>query len=296
MNDTIHTSNDIKISIIAYDGGFRERFFQIDSLSNQTLDNKYWEYIFVENFDQINPDLVDKFKKGDNAYINHKFISLDREKSYNLSCCVNEGVRQSEGDLITVLDADIFLEPNVLERVLEYHRDNKDSVYYVHRFDEPQPPILRNQDITLDKLKNRCELLNDSNYGAFFSLSKENYLKVGGYEEHPVFSGPNHAGGMDLRVRFENMGLNCEWADDLKTYHICHENAFGNNRWNGLRVETQWKIIDHRRENDIYHPYIGISDTLSGVKRPVEFSQPSGEWYEEWLGNFDDKSIGYQPV
>lgn len=278
-----------KISIVVYDGSFRERFFQVDSLVNQTIDNNLFEYIFVENFNKVNPKLKDKL---DDISLTYKLITLNKNKSYHLGKCVNEGVRQSQGDIVIVSDADTYWEPNVLEKTLNYHSSNFDSVLYVHRYDEPRPPLLRNADkITLPKLQSRCELLNPNNYGGFMSVSRENYVKSGGYSQHPIWSGYSSAGAMDLKIRFENMGLKCEWSDNLKIYHVCHENAFDNNRWNGFRVESQWKLIDKRKNNDTYKPLIGIAENGYGTKRFYEL----GEWWEKWLGNFDDKSIGYKP-
>ena len=151
--------------------------------------------------------------------------------------------------------------------------------------------MLRNSDnITLPALQFRCELLSPKNHGGFMSVFKDNYIKSGGYDESVYWGGSNSACGLDLRVRYENMGLNCEWSDNLKIYHICHENAFGSNRWNGFRVESQWKLINMRKENGTVKPLIGIAENGYGTKRFYE----SGEEWEEWLGNFDEKSIGYE--
>ena len=277
-----------KISIIVYDGSFRQRFFQVDSLVNQTLDKDKFEYIFVENFDKVNPKLKDKLQ---DTSLTYKLITLNREKSYHLGKCANEGVRQAQGDIIVIADADTYLEPNILEQTLNYHSSNSNLVLYIYRYDEPKPPMLRNSDkITLSVLQSSCESLNPENYGGFMSVSKNNYVKSGGYDESIYWSGRNSAGAKGLRVRYENMGLECKWSDDLKIYHACHENAFDNDRWNGFRVESQWKLIDMRKENDTIKPLIGIAENGYGTKRFYEL----GEEWEEWLGNFDEKSIGYE--
>lgn len=286
--------SDPKISLVVYDGSFRQRFFQVDSLEEQTLSKDKFEYIWIENFNQVNQGLKDKLS---NTNLNYRTFALDREKSYHLGKCVNKGVKQSKGDIIIVADADTFLEPDVLEKTLEYHQKNDDSVLYIYRYDEPKPPLLRRQEVSLGKLRARCELLNKSNFGGFMSISKDNYLKARGYDEGPIWSGYNSAGALELKTRYENLGLDWKWSDDLKIYHICHENAFGSNRWNGFRVESQWRIIDHRRENDIIYPSQGISRTLSGIRTGITFGdgKPKGEWWEDWLSEFDDKSVGYTP-
>lgn len=272
-----------KISVIGYDGGFREKFFQIDSLVNQTIDNYMFEYLWVEYFDKVK----DGLRKRVNKYpeLDAEILTLDNSGDYSLDKCVNEGVRRAKGELIVVLDADTYLEPDVLEGVWKEHKKQKDLVLYVHRHDELAPPILRTVDnLTLDMLRNNCEIMNENNYGGFFSLSKENYVESGGYEEHPVFSGPDHAGAWDLRVRFENMGLDTRWHPDLKTYHVRHKNAQGDSRWNGFRVESQWKIIQHRANNKVVTPLL----VIKGRYREI------GPWWTKWLSSFDDKSIGFK--
>ncbi len=116
-------------------------------------------------------------------------------------------------------------------------------------------------------------------------LLKKNYIKAGGYEEHPVFSGYDCAGAADLRARFGNMGLDCYWNDDLKIYHPCHKGGYDSDRWSGFRVESQWKLINKRNKlNNYIKPFIGID----GRYRETD------EWWEDWLGEFDDKTIDYQ--
>jgi len=270
-----------KISIIVYDGSFRQRFFQVDSLVNQTLDKDKFEYIFVENFDKVNPKLKDKLQ---DTSLTYKLITLNRNKSYHLGKCANTGVKQIESNLVVILDADTYLEPNVLEQTLNYHSRNSNSVLYIHRYDEPKPPMLRNSDnIILSVLQSKCELLNPENYGGFMSVSKDDYIEAKGYDQHESFSGYDSAGALDLKIRYENVGLSCEWSKDLKIYHICHKNAFGDNRWNGFRVETQWKMINRRKKREIETPVIGYKGRCREL----------GEWYEEWIGNWDDKSINY---
>lgn len=269
------------ISVIAYDASFREKFFQIESLANQTLDKDKFEYIFVENFDEINPKLKNRLE---GTSLNYKLITLNRDSSYHLSKCLNAGVREADGDIVVSTDADTYYEPNVLEETFKAHQDYDNIAMYIHRYDEPSPPVIRNTGVTLNKCRSRCELYNKKNFGGFMSVKKENYIKAGGYEEHPVFSGYDCAGAADLRARFENMGLDCYWNDDLKVYHPCHKGGYDSDRWSGFRVESQWRLINKRSNGNSVKPFIG----MDGRYRETE------EWWEDWLGKFDDKTIDYE--
>lgn len=270
-----------KISVIVYDGSFRERFFQLDSLEEQTISQDVFQYIWVENFHTIDDQLREKLRNSSLAF---KLITLNRDISYHLSKCVNCGIREADADIVAVADADTYFEPDVLRQTLAHHKSNPYSVLYIRRFDEPQPPMLRKQEITLPRLVVRCELLAENNFGGFMSIRKKNYIESGGYEEHPIFSGSDSAGALDLKTRFENMGLFWRWHPELKVYHICHENAFGEDRWDGFRVESQWKIIKQRKEEKLVKPLIGYK----GRYREL------GERWEDWLGKWDKESIDYR--
>jgi len=271
-----------KVSIIAYDGGFRERFFQVDSLAKQTVDPYEFEYIWVESFSEASRGLLNKLHEY--PELNYKVIALNRSSSYFLSKCVNEGIKSANGEIVIVLDADTYVQSNAIEVVIEEYERDSNFLLGIHRWDEPSPPRLRNKKVTLPKLEQRCELLNDSNYGGFFALSKVNYLKSGGYEEHSVFSGYDSAGALDLKTRFTNMGLEWVWHPSLKTYHICHENSFSDDRWSGFRVESQWRMISRRELSGETKPILGIE----GRYREL------GEWWEDWLSGWDSETVSYE--
>ena len=270
-----------RISLIGYDASFREKFFQINSLIDQTLDKDKFEYIFVENFNEVNPKLGNKLEE---TSLNYKLITLNRGSSYHLSKCLNAGVRNAGGDIVVSTDADTYYEPSVLKETLEAHKNNDDKVMYIYRYDEPRPPVIRGTGVTLKKCKSRCELKNKNNFGGFMSVKKENYIKAGGYEEHPIFSGYDCAGGADLCARFGNMGLDCYWKDGVKIYHPYHKGGYDSDRYSGFRIESQWRLINKRNKDNDIKPFIGID----GRYRELN------EWWEDWLGKFDDKTVDYE--
>jgi len=271
------------ISVIAWDGGFREHFFQIDSLVNQTIGMDQFEYHYVDCFHTINPDLVARLLQYPN--LKTHLHTLKRDTVYHPSKCANYGGKLSHGDILVFLDADTYLEPDVLEAItLELQKPRQ--AIYVCRYDEPEPGKMFDGAITLKRLRKHCTVPRPNNYGGFLALYKDKFFESGGFEEHPVFSGKNSSMAWDLRVRLENMGMACTWDNSLRAYHPRHALPSGYRAWNGFRVESQRRIIKHNQNKGVWKPFIGLDGRY----------REEGEWWEKWLGKFDSYSVGYNPA
>jgi len=254
-----------KISVIMMDAGFRERFHLIDCLNNQTLPRDRYEIIWVEHFDKIHPELQ--------AKENVRFILLNRAlETYSMSHCLNEGVRQSTGDLLVIPDGDVFIRNDFLERVLTEHERYEDLVLYIRRYDQAEEDV---GPMTVDYLERTCHLKRATNYGGCVTVRKKWMLKVNGYEQHPIFYGHNYWGGRDLYVRFRNLGLAIKWHPSLKVYHPWHPNP-KLERMNREEVAAQRECIRRRELSLMYLPYQGLNPELD--------SEPDWlpAWREQW--------------
>lgn len=265
------------ITVIAYDGGYRERFHFIDSINNQTFNRDRYEVLWVECFDEIKPELQ---AKADDGLC--KIIKLGFDGPYFLSKCTNRGIKEAKGDIIVVADGDTYVPEDVLELTWEAHQGPEHLVLYIHRWDEPEPTNKRVRPIDLDRLAAVCKLTNPDNYGGWMSVKKRFLKAIGGYEEHPVFSGPDSAAGLDLNRRFESLGLDTRWHQSAKTFHPWHPSAF--RPWGGYKVETQWEMIRRREKSGEILPYIGMYGPL---KKPGSWLD---KWNEQWA---EDKIFPY---
>lgn len=251
-----------KISVIMVDGGFRERFHMIVSLNNQTLRRDHYELIWVECFDKIHPKLQAKDDVN--------FILLNRiGKPYSMSHCFNEGIRQSTGDLLVIPDADTFVSADFLETILAEHERYDDMVMYIRRYDQSE---VDSGPITFDYLERTCHLKQATNYGGCITVRKKWMLSVNGYEQHPIFQGHNFAGGLDLYIRFCNLGMAIKWHPSLKVYHPWHSNP-KIEQMNKEKVAAQQECIHRRELSLMYHPYQGLDPRLDSMP----------DWLPGWL-------------
>lgn len=260
MGKNTNGTFDLKISVIMVDGGFRERFHLIDCWDNQTLSRRRYELIWVECFDRIPPEL----QAGKHV----KCVPLNRVgKPYSMSHCFNEGIRQSTGDLLVIIDADVFVGTDFLKEILSEHACYEDLVMYIRRYDQSEED---SGPITLDHLQRTCNLKNPTNYGGCITIRRKWMLKLNGYEQHPIFQGHNFAGALDLYIRLRNLGMTVKWHPSEKLYHPWHPKVEPKNR---EKVAAQRECIRRRELSLIHLPYQGIDPRLDSTP----------DWFPAWL-------------
>lgn len=207
-----------KISVITWNGSFRESFHTVNFFQKQTMPSEEYEFIWVEYYSSANKELEEKIQKSDNARI----VYLNGEDKWHAGRCMNEGIKRSSGDLLVIVDGDIAVEPNFLEQVWQMHLSYKDLVLYYRRWDEPQGSHLANVSRTsIEHLKSVCQLRNPENYGGCITVSRNVINRVNGYEEHPIFGGSG-AVSKELYTRLRNLGVPIMWHPTGKIYHPWH--------------------------------------------------------------------------
>jgi len=241
-------NEEIQISVIMVDGGFREKFHAIDFIAKQTFPPQRYEIIWVEYYDRLHPELADRLRK----YSNCRSIILGRHGTYHSSCCFNAGIKAALGPLIIIPDADLVFPPDFLEQVRAAHQDSEKMAMYVYRFDEPRH--LHQDLVNLEHLRNVCVLNNPDNYGGCLTIQKKWLLKLNGYELHPAFASGFHANGLDVYSRIKSLGLQVMWHPKLRTYHPWHPFSLENR--NTLFIQKQ--ITRYRARSLRYLPYMGI--------------------------------------
>jgi glycosyltransferase involved in cell wall biosynthesis len=98
----------------------------LDSALNQTLSNKYYELLIIDDgSDDGTKKILLEYKK------NHtKRIRIICEKHKGPTYALNLGIKNALGDYIIILDSDDEFEPNILEKMWSIHNNyNIDFVY-----------------------------------------------------------------------------------------------------------------------------------------------------------------------
>lgn len=205
-----------RLSIVMVDGSFRESYHAIDFFCRQTLPPSDYELIWVEYYDTVNPALAAEIAKFPNARV----ITLNRTGEYHSSYCFNAGIAASRGELILIPDADLVVEPDMLQAVWDMHQTDERLVMYLFRYEEPEDQ--HQTPVTLEHLRKVCVLTSPSNFGACLTVRKRWLEAINGYEQHPVFGTGFHANGQDVYTRFKNYGLPIMWHPEIKLYHPWH--------------------------------------------------------------------------
>ena len=212
------SSKTPKISVVTWDGGFRESFHTVDFFANQTIPVDEYEFIWVEYYGTAETILVEKI----NGLENGKLIYLNGEENWHAGKCMNAGVNASLGELVVIIDGDIIVQPDFLEKVWEKHKNQDNLVLYFRRWDELEethlPDKSRN---SIDHLNQFCRLLQPENYASCISLRRETIDAVGGYEEHSIFGGAG-AVSKELHWRLRNAGFPVVWHPKEKIFHPWH--------------------------------------------------------------------------
>jgi len=200
------------LSVIMVDGGFRERFDTLGSWQNQTLAAERYELIWVEYTDRIAPAVQ--------ANPLWKALALGRqESSQQLAYAYNEGIRQAQGSIVVIADADVSCQADLLATILEELTDDPELVLYVLRLDQAPQHVRADQDMA--HLTATCTIKHTYNFGGCTAVHRRHLIEMNGYEQLPIFAGYHYNGG-DNYIRFKNMGLKVRWHPTQRVYHAHH--------------------------------------------------------------------------
>jgi hypothetical protein len=247
----------MRISVIAWDGGFRELFHTVNAFATQSFSDRY-EFIWVEYHADVKPELRKEVSRLDEGRI----ICLRGEGQWHVGECLNEGIRQSRGEVLVVCDGDIVVSPDFLDTVWEAHERYCDLVLYFRRRDEPESE--HKVPVRLGHLRQVCQLRNPTNYGGCLTIRPEGLEYVKGYEIHPVFGGAG-AINKELYIRLKNAGFPIAWHPDAEVYHPWHPftSGGGSDQEHMLKLAKQnWVIrcrdmaVDHLASAEKVQAYL----------------------------------------
>lgn len=232
------------VSVICWDGSFRENFDAVRGALNQTLPREKYEVILVEYFEQVNPRVLAMVEQYDNA----RAVALGnphpgRENEHVIGACINEGLRRARGDLIVVPDADVIFEEDFLEEVVRQHEQVEELALYFYRMDEPQTgrPVPR----TIEDLRQVGQLRFPENYGGCLAVRKRWLEAINGYEEDPLWRGYSSV-DQDAARRLKALGLCIKWHPSKLLYHGYHPGCHAPDAASLTRTRLQRLIYGQR--------------------------------------------------
>ena len=142
-----------------------------------------------------------------------RYIHIAQYGRWNLSRARNIGIRESKGELILSLDADMLLGERVLEELWDYFKEHgKKFIYQIQRTNIKE-------DGTFESMPVNTFL------GDFQATHRDNFFKVRGFDEKLDMYGYED---LDIVVRLGRIGVKQYWLPNLKLYHQWHPMSPGN--------------------------------------------------------------------
>ena len=185
-------------------------FKTVESICSQTYTD--WEILIIDYGGTDNCESIkDMFPKESIQYFH-----IPEYGQWNLSRARNIGIRKARGDIIVSLDSDILLDKNVLKVLSDYIKCYENRYIYQ----------IQRTNIT-ENNKYETQPLN-SFLGCFQATTKDNFMKIRGFNEDLVLYGWED---QEIIDRFKRIGVNQYWLPGIKIYHQYHPSNPGMNTW-----------------------------------------------------------------
>jgi len=216
---TIHKSsqaNTPKVSLILLDWSCRERFHALDWLNRQDAARDEYELIWVELYDRIAPEAMEKADV---------VITCGQKNLYHKHEGYNIGLLNAKGKVVTVCDSDAVFPEDFINSIINSFNlsgsDSPESLVLMH-YQFRSPALYPDGLSDLKELKNYIWADLWPNVGACMSVSRSDAMRFGGFDEHRSFRG-YLCGPYDLGWRLINAGIPEIWQDEsVALWHFSH--------------------------------------------------------------------------
>lgn len=241
-------------SFILWDCSFREKFHTIQSIQNLKISDPY-EIIWVEFYEDVSSSL----RAIERITPELKIICLKNNKGdrSHSGFCINEGVKAARFNNMFICDGDVVFNNKFLTFISSSPNLSANSITYFRRWDEVLKPSTYSFDP--DALEQRELNFNPYNYAGAFFIHKESFMRLGGYDNDPIFSGYT-AVAKDFYIRALNAGYSVSWNADKCLFHPWHP---GSNPWYIYYFSDQKIILNERINKLTTQPNI----SMDGIKK-----------------------------
>lgn len=238
-SSTIQKKSDrtrAQLTILLLDWQVRERFFALDWLNDQTVQRDRYEVLWVELYDRVVPEVVEKV---DGHYTMGQKGMYHKHKGYNL------GLLEAQGRLFCVCDSDAVFPPDFVESI--FKRFDVDGpklrpqvlMHYEYRTPAtyPEEGLASIEDLRKFEWRDLWP-----NVGACMTAGREDAIRLGGFDEDKRYRG-YMCGPYDLGWRLINAGQSEHWHDpSVALWHFAHPDPTGTTHAFSLRL---WREIAH---------------------------------------------------
>jgi glycosyltransferase involved in cell wall biosynthesis len=257
---TIHKQNSRaavpKVSVILLDWSVRQSFHTLDWLSSQNIQREEYEIIWVELYNRVVPDVMEK------ADI---VITCGQNGLYHKHIGYNIGLLYAKGQVITICDSDAVYPPDFISSIIiSFNLNGANApasivlMHYERRTSEEYPIALSN----IVELQQYSWHDLWPNVGACMSVRKVDAIRFGGFDEHRSFRG-YLCGPNDLGWRLVNAGIPEIWhGESVTLWHFAHPHS------NQSRNERRWKEMTYPHVD--WHPLTAVEAFSTGRLLPLK--------------------------
>ncbi len=161
----------------------REKF--IGETLKSLLENDFddWECVVVDNGSTDGTrEIVKRFSRADSR------IRLVEVKNKTLTQCLNIGLKNSKGWIVSQLDSEVLYTPDALRTIYEYHKEYRNialAISYYQVVDEDGKPV-KEIDIVKHLEFSINNILRVEGAGAVRTYKREALERIGGFDEKNI--------------------------------------------------------------------------------------------------------------
>jgi hypothetical protein len=283
----------VRHSIISWDCCYRNFFHTAQALAEQEFDIDAFEVIYVE---QRTMTASDAFSRslglaalGDvvktlEGRINIRALYLGDGPNvpFHWGRAVNAGIEASRGEIISVMDGDLLVQPNFLSKLDNEHRRVPKSVVNLHRRMVPAPiGVSRDrwteQQVSFSTCLDACPDRDQppperpNNYGPMISARREHWAAINGYDEHPIWGSGLSLLGTDVTRRLEiEVGVTSHLLPDTVCVHPWHPVGFQRHTLAARRIlSLQERLVEWSLSNKMsdWRDRLAFANAVYGANR-----------------------------
>ena len=207
-----------------------KHFYRLVEKNNQTDYSDLFISMFLsEAFDNDNLELLKFFNDNADKYIDIKLIESNFVDNHNPATMFNLGVKHAKGEYICITNPEVFHKDDILGGFDKIF-DNQPDCYIVCACENVHNFKLFSSSFEEFKYEHyswyQHTEYRDARYHFCSCLSKENYLKIGGFDER--FSQGYAYDDDDFRETVKRNNIEFVVVDKLLTLHQAHESTVKN--------------------------------------------------------------------